>query len=66
MVKKIATYRIFVMSEETYHLRFLGGGGICSSCPRTHVHAHTQKPGSLSLFSGTFTKKNLKLTELNK
>lgn len=35
-------------------------------CPHTHVHSPPQKPGSLSLRSGMFTKKNLKLTELNK
>lgn len=50
------------MSEKT---AFLSVGGTCS-CVLAHVHVDTHKPGNLSLFSGTFTKKNLKLTELNK
>lgn len=53
------------MSEQTYKLSFLSGDGMCSFV-LTHVYSPTQKPGSFSQCSGTFTKKNLKLTELNK
>lgn len=50
MVKKMKAYWIFIMSEQTYKLTFLSGGGICSrvlahTC--THTHTETWKPFSV-------------------